>query len=326
MCMKLYWEMMSPKTVQKDLPEISFNYWDIYFTDDLHREEKSKADVNLSADESSEIDRKISSYEEIYSKLDEVYPRLWIGDFSSLKTSRKIQNIKYRIILDDCEKCITNRHDGCSLLRPRPYIYRPPCYTTEKNLHCMGIEAVDDTTFPIYEHFRAACDYIEKSLSSSTKANVAVVSRRGRGDYAKRAIRPNLGFMIQLIQLDRKLHHERRRSDNRRMKNVFPIRRKILFDNYWIRDEPAKPKSTKSFTYLDDRMANPDRRLGVNTNLLHHSPFSAPGPHFCKDVENSIMETHFKEMLPFYKLDIASTRCEYKYPIEGRRILASFSC
>ncbi|GBM94580.1 Dual specificity phosphatase DUPD1 [Araneus ventricosus] len=282
-----------------------------------------------------------------YSELDEIIPRLWIGDFSVFKTPRNLRNIQYRIILGDCKRCITDQHDTCTA-KWRPFIYTKPFYTANGNIHCMGIQAVDEATFPVFEYFRSACDFIAKSLSASAKANVAVISKSGKSRCAailiaylmikknytlieavqelkrKRAIRPNLGFMIQLIQLELKLRRNRKKPDVR-TKNVFEIRRKNLLDSYWMGEEQSVAKPTKSFVFLDDRMSYPDRRLGVNTNLFLHSPFSAPGPHFCTDIENSTLRTSLFEMLPFYELDIATTSCEYKIPNVEGRVLASFS-
>ncbi|KAF8766802.1 Dual specificity phosphatase DUPD1 like protein [Argiope bruennichi] len=278
-----------------------------------------------------------------YSELDEIIPHLWIGDFSALNTPHMLRNIQYTILLGDCKKCITGQHDICTA-KWRPFIYTPPFYFANKNIQYMGIQAIDDATFPIFEYFRAACDYIVKSLSASPEANVAVISKSGKSrctaiviaylmikkSYTlreavqelkrKRAIRPNLGFMIQLIQLERKLRSKSKKPDiNYKMKNAFAIRRKNFLESSWIGEEQSVTKPTKSFVFLDDRMSSPDRRLGVNTNLFLHSPFSAPGPHFYKDIENSVLKTSLFEMLPFYELDIATTN------VEGS-VLASFSC
>ncbi|GFY74499.1 dual specificity phosphatase DUPD1 [Trichonephila inaurata madagascariensis] len=258
-----------------------------------------------------------------YSELQEIFPRLWIGDFSAIRTSCRLRGIKFQIVLGNCKKCFTDFHDKCSSLMPRPYIYKPPVFTVNGNLHQMNVEAIDKATFPIFQYFRSTCDYIDKSLSSSEEANVAVISRQGKCRCVaivlaylmfkrnltlreavkqikqKRAIRLNLGFLIQLVQFDRKIHRERKKPVTVRMKNVFEIRKKDCSESFWFREEQTVEKPTKSYIFLDDRFSRPDLRLGLNTNVFLHSPLSAPGPHFYTDIEHSILETPLYEMAPF---------------------------
>ncbi|GFU23251.1 dual specificity phosphatase DUPD1 [Nephila pilipes] len=284
-----------------------------------------------------------------YSELQEILPRLWIGDFSAIKTSCRLRSIQFLIVLGDCTKCFIDYHDSCPSLMPRPYIYKPPVFTVNGMVHQMNILAVDKATFPIFEYFRSACDYIDKSLSSSAKASIAVISRQGKSRSVaivlaylmfkknftlrkavgqikqKRAIRLNLGFLLQLIQCDRKIHRERKRPVTVRMKNAFDVRKGLFGGSYWIRDYPRVEKSLRPYIFLDDRFSCPDQRLGINANVFLHSPLSAPGPHFYSDVEQSIFKTPLCEMGALNDIFTNALRWDDDYPDQNDKVILSFN-
>ncbi|GFR20955.1 dual specificity phosphatase DUPD1 [Trichonephila clavata] len=217
-------------------------------------------------------------------------------DFSAIRTSCRLRGIKFQIVLGNCKKCFTDFHDKCSTLMPRPYIYKTPVFTVNGNLHQMNVEAIDKATFPIFQYFRSTCDYIDKSLSSSEEANVAVISRQGRSRSVaivlaylmfkrnltlreavrqikqKRAIRLNLGFLIQLVQFDRKVHRERKKPVTVRMKNVFEIRKKDSSESFWFR-ENKQLRNLQNLMYFGRQIFTSRSETWLKYQRI--SPFSA---------------------------------------------------
>uniref|UniRef100_A0A8C6PM40 Dual specificity protein phosphatase n=1 Tax=Nothobranchius furzeri TaxID=105023 RepID=A0A8C6PM40_NOTFU len=163
----------------------------------------------------SELHRLMWTKKGTNNHMDEVHPRIYIGNMYAAKDKRTLQahNITH----------VLNAADGKFNVNTGPSFYRDTSITYH------GVEAFDMPSFDLSPFFYPAANFIKKALSSPT-GNVFVHCAMGLSRSstlvlaylmihenmtladaittvsANRNVSPNEGFLEQLRRLDRKLH------------------------------------------------------------------------------------------------------------------------
>ncbi|KAM7381532.1 hypothetical protein PAMA_012397 [Pampus argenteus] len=150
--------------------------------------------------------------------LDEVHPRIYIGDMQTAKDKRTLQAHHITHVLNAADWEYSKNNTG-------PNFYR------DTKITYYGVEAFDMPSFDLSRFFYAAANFIKKALSSPTgKVFVHCVVGISRSSSlvlaylmihenmtlvdaikavcANRNISPNAGFLEQLRELDKQLHFQ----------------------------------------------------------------------------------------------------------------------
>ncbi|KAM8729141.1 dual specificity phosphatase 29-like isoform 1-T2 [Acanthopagrus schlegelii] len=163
----------------------------------------------------SELQRLMWIMKGTSSHLDEVHPRIYIGDMYAAKDKRTLQAHHITHVL--------NAADGKFNVNTGPSFYR------DTKITYYGVEAFDMPSFNLRPFFYPAANFIKNALSSPT-GKVFVHCAMGlsrsstlvlaylmihenmtladaiKGVSANRNISPNHGFLEQLRELDKELH------------------------------------------------------------------------------------------------------------------------
>lgn len=163
----------------------------------------------------SELQRLMWTKKGSSNHLDEVYPRIYIGDMYAAKDKRTLQSHLITHVL--------NAADGKFNVNTGPSFYR------DTKITYYGVEAFDISTFNLSSFFYPAANFIKSALSSHTgKVFVHCAMGLSRSSSlvlaylmihenmtlvdalkvvgANRNVSPNNGFLEQLRELDLKLH------------------------------------------------------------------------------------------------------------------------
>ncbi|XP_056153425.1 dual specificity protein phosphatase 13-like [Lampris incognitus] len=163
----------------------------------------------------SELQRLLWTKKGTNGHLDEVHPRIYIGDMYAAKDKRTLQAHHITHVL--------NAADGKFNVNTGASFYR------DKNITYHGVEAFDMPTFDMSPFFHPAANFIKNALSSPagkvlvhcamglSRSSTLVLAylmihedmtlvEAMRAVSANRNICPNAGFLEQLRGLDRKLH------------------------------------------------------------------------------------------------------------------------
>ncbi|XP_034427327.1 dual specificity phosphatase DUPD1-like [Hippoglossus hippoglossus] len=165
----------------------------------------------------SELQRLMWTKKGSCNHLDEVQPRIYIGDMYAAKDKRTLQAHHITHVL--------NAADGKFNVNTGPSFYRHTSITYH------GVEAFDMASFNLSPFFYSAANFIKNALSSPTgKVFVHCAMGLSRSSTlvlaylvihenmtlvdaikavsANRNISPNAGFLEQLRELDKQLHYQ----------------------------------------------------------------------------------------------------------------------
>ncbi|XP_053720800.1 dual specificity phosphatase 29-like [Synchiropus splendidus] len=165
----------------------------------------------------SELQRLMWTKKGTSGHLDEVQPRIYIGDMYAAKDKRTLQALHITHVLNAADGKF-NVNTGSSFYRDTRITYH-------------GVEAFDMATFNLSPFFYPAANFIKNAMSSPT-ARVLVHCAMGlsrsstlvlaylmihqnmtlvdaiKAVSANRNISPNHGFLEQLRELDKQLHYQ----------------------------------------------------------------------------------------------------------------------
>ncbi|XP_041125479.1 dual specificity protein phosphatase 13-like isoform X1 [Polyodon spathula] len=152
--------------------------------------------------------------------VDQVWPRIYLGDKWTAKDKRSLQSLKITHILNAAD----GKYNVCTGAR----------YYSDMNILYHGVEAFDTTAFDISPFFYSAAKFIRKALDTPGDGKVLVHCAMGLSRSATlvlaflmiyenktlvdavkavsehRNISPNMGFLGQLRELDMRLNDERK--------------------------------------------------------------------------------------------------------------------
>nr|XP_027204733.1 MAP kinase phosphatase with leucine-rich repeats protein 3-like [Dermatophagoides pteronyssinus] len=150
---------------------------------------------------------------------DEVYPNIFLGDSTTALCIHLLKRLGITHVLN----AACGRQRNLGLVNTSESFYR------NAQIEFMGIEALDMSSFPLYQHFQSAANFIEMAVDKTPNGKILVhcgegISRSStlviaylmlkksmtvtdaiRSIVKYRNILPNQGFLLQLCQLNDEL-------------------------------------------------------------------------------------------------------------------------